>query len=198
VVVTVTQEPITPFNIPLKYQQPEPTMASVLQKNEFLRSELEAYKQDLVMVKEAYEKELKLYTLAHIATMTEENTTENQCREYMCNQCGDIYYQEGYKVTQIPMPGASPAPTTFAVKEENPVVTQEPGGLSKIQNEPRPTTIATSEAPVFVNKAVQTLPIDESAPPSQINTHTLMEQATQTLPQPITCDAETQTQPWDK
>jgi hypothetical protein len=103
----------------MKYQQPEPTMASVLQENEFLRSELEAYKKELVMVKEAYDKEVKLYTLAHIATMTEENTKENQCREYMCSQCGDIYYQEGYKVTQIPMPRSSPAPTTFAVKEEN-------------------------------------------------------------------------------
>jgi hypothetical protein len=182
----------------MKYQQPEPTMASVLQENEFLRSELEAYKQELVMVKEAYDKELKLYTLARIATMTEENTKENQCREYMCSQCGDIYYQAGYKVTQIPMPGASPAPTTFAVKEENPVVTQEPVGPSKIQNEPWPTTTATSEAPVFINKVVQTLPIDESAPHSKINTHTLVEQATQTLPQPITCDAETQTQPWDE
>jgi hypothetical protein len=28
--------------IPLKYQQPEPIMASVLQENEFLRFELEA------------------------------------------------------------------------------------------------------------------------------------------------------------
>jgi hypothetical protein len=99
-------------------------MASVLQENESLRSELESYKQELVMEKEAYEKELKLYTLACIATMTEENTTNNQCREYMCSQCGDIYYQEGYKVIQIPMPGASPAPTNFVVKEENPVVTQ--------------------------------------------------------------------------
>jgi hypothetical protein len=134
--VTITQEQVTPLNIPLKYQQPEPTMASVLQENEFLRSELEAYKQELVMVKEAYEKELKLYTLACIGTMKEENTTENQCREYMCSQCGDIYYQAGYKVIQIPMPGASPAPTTFAVKEENPTVTQERAGPSKIKNEP--------------------------------------------------------------
>jgi hypothetical protein len=198
VVVIVTQEPVTPLNIPLKYQQPEPTMASVLQENDFLRFELEAYKQELVMVKEAYEKELKLYTLARIATMTKENTTENQCREYMCSQCGDIYYQAGYKVTQISMPGACPASTTFAVKEENPVVTQEPAGPSKIQNEPWPTTIATSEDPFFVNKAIQTLSIDESSPLSQINTHTLVEQATQTLPQPITCDVETQTQPWDE
>ena len=52
-------------------------MVSVLQENEFLWSELEAYKQELAMAKEAYEKELKLYTLARIATMTKENTKEN-------------------------------------------------------------------------------------------------------------------------
>jgi hypothetical protein len=39
-------------------QQPEATMASVLQENEFLKSELEAYKQELARAKEAYEKEL--------------------------------------------------------------------------------------------------------------------------------------------
>ena len=89
------------------------------------------------------------------------------------------------------MPGASPAPTTFAVKEENPTVTQEPVGPSKIQNEPWPTTTATSEAHVFISKAIQNFPIDESTP-------TFVEQATQTLPQPTTCDAKTQTQPWNE
>jgi hypothetical protein len=100
----------------------------------------------------------------------------------MCSQCGDIYYQEGYKVIQIPIPGASLAPTNFAVKEEKPDVTQEPAGPSKIKTEPCPTIIPKSEAPSFVNKVVQTLHIDESTPPSQINTHTFVEQATQTLP----------------
>jgi hypothetical protein len=74
-VVTATQEPVTP--------QPKPKMASVLQENEFLRYELEAYKQYLAMEKESYEKELKLYTLACIATMSEGTSIENLCREYM-------------------------------------------------------------------------------------------------------------------
>jgi hypothetical protein len=229
-VVTTTQKPVTPLDTPMTDQQPEPTMASLLQENEFLRSELEAYKQELVMAKEAYDRELNLYTLARVAAMAEKNTKDDQCREYMCSQCGDIYYQAGYKVVQIPMPGAPPPPTTFAVKEEeHPTVTQEPVGPSKIQkDEPWPTTTATSEAPVFISKVVQTLPIDEStptfveqstqtlprpttddaetqtlpideaAPPSKTSTSTLVEQATQTLPQPTTCDAETQTQPWNE
>jgi hypothetical protein len=116
----------------------------------------------------------------------------------MCSKCRDIYYQAGYKVFQIPMSGASPAPSTFAVKEEHPAVTEEPTGPSKIKTEPWPTTNVKTETPAFVNKDVQTFPIDESSPPSQINTHTFVEQATQTLPQPITCNAETQTQPWDE
>jgi hypothetical protein len=139
-------------------------MASILQENEFLRFELEAYKKELAMAKEVYEKELNLYTLARIATMSEGTTTENPCREYMCSQCGDIYYQAGYKVIQIPMPGAPPAPSTFAVKEEHPAVTQEPAGPSKIKTEPWPATNVKSETPSFVNKAVQTLPIDAIYP----------------------------------
>jgi hypothetical protein len=111
---------------------------------------------------------------------------------------GTFTIKKGYKVIQIPMPGASPAPSTFAVKEEHPAVTQEPARPSKIKTKPWPTTNVKSQTPAFVNKAVQTLPIDESAPPSQINTHTFVEQATQTLPQPTTCNAETQTQPRDE
>jgi hypothetical protein len=173
--MTVTQEPLTLLDIPMIDQKSEPTMAFVLLENEFLRSELEAYKQELVKVKEAYEKEIKMYTLARIAAMTEENTKSDQCREYMCSQCGDVYYQAGYKVVQIPMLGAPPTPTTFAVKEENPTVTQELVGSSKDKNEPGPSTTATYEAPIFISKVVQTLPIEESAPPSKISIHTLVE-----------------------
>jgi hypothetical protein len=103
----------------------------------------------------------------------------------MCSQCGDIYDQAGYKVVQIPMPRASPAPTTFTVKkEEHPTVTQEPVGPSKIPKskanlqEPRPTATVKSEAHVFISKVVQTLPIDESSPPGKISTPTFVEQAT--------------------
>jgi len=121
--VTVTQKPIIPLDTSMRDRQPEPTMASLLQENEFLRSELEAYKQEMVMAKEAYDKEPNLYTLAHVAAMAEKNTKDDQYREYMCSQCGDIYDKVGYKVVQIPIPGASPAPTNCPVKkEERPTV----------------------------------------------------------------------------
>jgi hypothetical protein len=203
--VAVPQEPVTP--------QLEPTMAFVLEENEFLNYELEAYKQELAMAKEAYEKELNLYTLARTVTMSERNTTENPCREYMCYQCGDIYYQAGYKVMQIPMSGVSPTPPTFPVKEElvvtqEPAIvvtqkpsiaeTQEPTGPPKTKTEPCPTTNVKLQTLSFVNKVVQTMPIEEFTPPSQINIHTFVEQSTQTLPHPTTCNAKTQTQPWDE
>jgi hypothetical protein len=137
------------------------------------------------MTKEAYDRELNLYTLAHVVAMAEKNTKDNQYREYMCSQCGYIYDQAGYKVVQIPMPGASPAPMTFAVKkEERPTVTQELVGPSKIPEskddlqEPWPTATVKSEALVFISKVIQTLPVDESAPPVKISTPTFVEQAT--------------------
>jgi hypothetical protein len=85
----------------------------------------------------------------------------------MCCQCGDIYYQAGYKVIQVPVSGAPPTPSTFVVKKEESAVTQEPAiavtqepataetqepaGPPKIKTEP---CIATNEAPSFVNTAV--------------------------------------------
>jgi hypothetical protein len=199
-------------------QQPEATMASVLQENEFLKSELEAYKQELARAKEAYEKELNSYTLSHIAILAEQ-TTESLCKEYMCCQCGDIYYQVGYKVIQFPVPGAAPIPSPFVAKEEpaatkepagptkpktEPATTQEPTGPSKLKTEPTATQeiagpprlktescIVAKEAPTVVNKAVQTMPMEEFTPPNQINLSTSKEQSTQTLPNPTTSNAET-------
>ena len=50
------------------------TMASLLQENEFLKLELEGCKKELVMAREAFDKELNLYTLAHTASMQEKHT----------------------------------------------------------------------------------------------------------------------------
>jgi hypothetical protein len=126
-------------------------------------------------------------------TLSEE-TTESLCKEYMCCQCGDIYYQADYKVIQVPVPRAAPTPSPFEVKEE-PTATQEPTGPPKPMTEP---CIATKEAPTFVNKAVQTVPMKEFTPPNQINLSTSREQSTQTLPHPTTSNTETQTQLWDE
>lgn len=107
-------------------------MASLLQENEFLKSELEAYKQELITVREAYGKELNLYTLAHAASATEKSTKKDQYNEYMCSQSGNIYHQAGYKIVEVPLPGATPVSTSIAIKEERPAVTKELAGPSNI------------------------------------------------------------------
>jgi hypothetical protein len=175
--MTVTQEPVIPKS--------KPTMADVLQENEFLKSQLEQYQQELTRAREAYEKELTRYALERTTIIAERNT-ESICKEYMCCQCGNIYYQAGYKIVQVPVPGEAPTPSPFEVKTE-PAETQELAG-PQIQK-----GIPTDK------KNVQTLPTEGLTPPSQINPSTSREQFTQTLPGPITSDAETQTSHlWDE
>jgi hypothetical protein len=206
--MTATQEPVI--------SKSKPTMADVLEENEFLKSQLEAYQQELARARESYEKELSRHALERTTTLAEQ-TTESICKEYMCCQCGDIYYRAGYKIIQVPVPGAVPPPSPFEVKpavtqepagsiklKTKPAATQEPAGLSKFKTEPAVTqepagpSRIKKEAPTVVNKAVQTVPMEEVTPPSQANLSTSREQSTQTLPGPTTSDAETQTRSWDE
>jgi hypothetical protein len=191
--MTATQEPVIP-----KSKQ---TMADVLQENEFLKSQLEQYQQELTRAREAYEKELTRHALERTTIMAK-RSTESICKEYMCCQCGNLYYQAGYKIVQVPVPGAAPTPSPFEVK---PAVTQEPAGLRKSETEPAVTqepagsSKIKKEAPTVVNKAVQTLPIEEITSPSQVTLPTSREQSTQTLPGPTTTNAQTQTSHrWDE
>jgi hypothetical protein len=175
-----TQEPVIPKS--------KPTMADVLEENEFLKSQLEAYQQELARAREAYEKELNRYALERTTTLAAQ-TTESICKEYMCCQCGDIYYRAGYKIIQVPLPGIVPPPSPFEAKiKTEPAATQEPTGSSRFKK----------EVPPVVNQAVQTVPMKEVTPFSQINLSTSREQSTQTLPNPTTSDADTQTRPWDE
>jgi hypothetical protein len=185
--MTATQEPVI--------SKSKSTMTDVLEENKFLNSQLEAYQQELVRAREAYEKELSRYALER-TTILVAQTTESICKEYMCFQCGDIYYWAGYKIAQVPVPGAVPPPSPFEVKPEpavtqepagsiklktKPAATQEPAGLSKFKTEPAETQQPASssrikkEAPTVVNKAMQTVPMEEVTPPSQINLSTSRE-----------------------
>jgi len=73
-----------------------------------------------------------LYTLAHSASATEKSIEKDRYNEYMCSQCGNIYHQAGHKIIEVPLPGATPAFTSIAIKKKCPAVTQEPAGPSKI------------------------------------------------------------------
>jgi hypothetical protein len=175
--MTATQEPVI--------TKSKSTTPDVLQENEFLKSQLEAYQQELARAREEYEKELTRYALERTAILAEQ-TIESICKEYMCFQCGNIYYQAGYKIVQVPVPGEAPTPSPFEVKTE-PAETQEPAG-PKIQK-----GIPTAKT------NVKTLPTEGLTPPSQISTSTSREQFTQTLPSPTILDAETQTSHlWDE
>jgi hypothetical protein len=191
--MTATQEPVI-----TKFKSITP---DVLQENKFLKTQLEAYQQELARAREEYEKELTRYALEQ-TTILAERTTESICKEYMCCQCGNIYYQAGYKIVQVPVPGATLAPSPFEARTE-PAVTQEPAGPSKIKTEPAETQEPASprirkEIPTD-KKDVQTLPTEGLTPPSQINPSTSREQFTQTPPGPTTSDAETQTSHlWDE
>jgi hypothetical protein len=191
--MTATQEPVI--------SKSKLTTPDVLQENEFLKSQLEAYQQELARAREAYEKELTRYALERTATLAAQ-TTESICKEYMCCQCGNIYYQAGYKIVQVPVPGAAPTPSPFEARTE-PAVTQEPAGPSKIKTEPaetqEPAGSRIQKGIPTAKKDVQTLPTEGLTPPSQTNPSTSREQFTQTLPGPTTSDAETQTSHlWDE
>ena len=93
-------------------------------------------------------------------------------------------------------------PSPFEAKTE-PAATQEPAGPSRIKTEPAVTQEPAGPSRIkkeihTVNKAVQTVPMEEVTPPIQANLSTSREQSTQTLPSPTTSDAETQTRPWDE
>jgi len=103
--------------------------ASLQQENEFLKAEIEAYKQELTIAREAYEKELNLYTLAHIASATERSADKDQYEEYMCSQCGDLYSRADYKVVEIPLSGPTPAVTPIVVKKESLLLHKNQQGL---------------------------------------------------------------------
>jgi hypothetical protein len=124
--MTATQEPVI--------SKSKPTMVDVLEENKFLKSQLEAYQQELARAREAYEKELNRYALERTTTLAEQ-TIESICKEYMCCQCRDIYYQAGYKIIQVPLPETVPPPSPFEAKTE-PAATQEPAGSTKITTKP--------------------------------------------------------------
>ena len=139
-------------------------MTFLLEENEFLKSELEAYKNELTLAREAFDRELNLYMLAHTASAQ----NKEPCKEYMCHECGNIYQEAGYKLVKIQVSEAS---TSAGIKEGCPTAPQEPVGLSiKAERETKPQT----SRPALVNAAIQT-----EAPP-QISRPVPVNVATQT------------------
>ena len=77
------------------------------------------------------------------------------------HQCGDIYYRAGYKVVQVPLPGATPTPSPFEVKTE-PAVTQEPTGSTKLKTKPVVTQEPTGPSKIKIEPVATQEPAGSS------------------------------------
>jgi len=121
-------------------------MTSLLEENEFLKSELDAYRNELTMAREAFEKELNLLTLAHAALMQNREPS----KEYMCRECGYIYESVGYKLLEVQIPEAS---TSTRIEEGCPTAPQEPVGPSIKQEQ---ESEHQTSRPLQVDAAIQT------------------------------------------
>ena len=182
---TVVQEPATTVhqqNIPTEpiSTQSSHTMTSLLEENEFLKSELEAYKTELTMAREAFERELNLHTLAHVASMQ----NREPCMEYMCKECGTIYQNAGYEVVEIPLPETF---MTGGIQEECPTAPQEPVGPPMMQEEEEIKPEISH--PLWTDAAI---PTEETLP--QHTTSDVAIPTEETLPQHTTSDVSIQTE----
>jgi len=152
-------------------------LASLQEEIEFLKSQIKDYQQEIIMVKETYQNEFNLHILAQVASVAE----KSQYNEYMCSECGEIYTQAGYKIVKVPMTGASPQPSPVVIKTEQPAVTQEPGGSSRIveeETEPLWPTQTITEQKSFTDMYTQTEPscindaYTQTEPPCVSNAYT--------------------------
>jgi len=79
----------------------------------------------------------------------------------MCSECGELYTQARYNIVEVPMTGASPQISPVVIKIEQPAVTQEPAGSSRIAEEntepPWPTQTITAQKS-FTDAYTQTEP----------------------------------------
>jgi hypothetical protein len=125
--VTVTQEPVTKTredndDVPLsqlfaqiekKIQGIENAKIDELRKeNDHLKAQLNSLTKDLQDAQQRNSGNSTLGILSQATTVMKEN------EEHMCYQCGNIYFQAGYKIVQVPMNGQAEKPTNFSVKAE--------------------------------------------------------------------------------
>jgi hypothetical protein len=112
--VTVTQEPITEMkedndDVPLahlfsqienKIQVIENARIVELRKqNDHLKPQFDSLSKDLQVSQQRNSRNSTFGILAQEATVMKEN------EDNICYQCGDIYFQEGYKIFKVPMNG---------------------------------------------------------------------------------------------
>jgi regulator of replication initiation timing len=125
--VSATQEPVTKNNednddVPLAqlFSQIEKKIkgtensriTELMKENDSLKAELDSLKKELQVARQKNSEESTLDILAQATTIMNEN------REHMCYECGNIYFQAGYKIVKVPVTGHTEEPTNFSVKTE--------------------------------------------------------------------------------
>jgi regulator of replication initiation timing len=125
--LVVTQEPVTKNSednddVPLaqlfsqiekKIQGTKNSRISELMKeNDRLKAELDSLKKELQVARQRNPEESTLDILAQATVVMNEN------REHMCYECGNIYFQVGYKIVKVLVTGPAEEPTKFSVKKE--------------------------------------------------------------------------------
>jgi hypothetical protein len=83
-----------------------------MKENDSLKAKLASIKKELHVSRQRNPNELTLDILALTTTVM------NQNREHMCYECGNIYFQEGYKILKVPVVGHDEESTNFSVKKE--------------------------------------------------------------------------------
>ena len=83
-----------------------------MKENESLKEELDSLKKELQVAWQRNPDELTLDILALTTNVM------NQKRENMFYECGNIYFQAGYKIVKVPITGHAEEPAKFSVKKE--------------------------------------------------------------------------------
>jgi hypothetical protein len=133
VIVSSTQEPVTQNNedVPLaqlfaqiekKIRDTENSRIIELRKEtESLKAELDSLKRELQVARQKNLEGITLDILALTKVFMDQN------KELMCYECGNIYFQVGYKIVKVPVTGHAEEPTNLSVKiEYDLTVPQEP------------------------------------------------------------------------
>jgi seryl-tRNA synthetase len=122
--VSATQEPVTQNSedVPLAqlFTQIEKKIGhtensritELMKENESLKEDLDSLKKELQGTRQKNIDEITLDILALTKAVI------NQNRDKMCYECGNIYFQEGYKIVKVPVTDHAEEPANLSVKTE--------------------------------------------------------------------------------
>jgi hypothetical protein len=122
--VSATQEPVTQNSedVPLAHlfsqiekkikDTKNSRITELLKENDSLKAELASLKEELQVARQKNPEGIALDILSLTKAVMDQN------RELMCSECGNIYFQAGYKVVKVPVTGQPEEPVNLSVKTE--------------------------------------------------------------------------------